>query len=533
MSIKAKIIALNAVVVLVTVSIVLLLSFSVFQRELTRLAHESQEARLKTFWMLLQQKGSDIRVVDGQLRIGDYLVNNNFELPDRLKEIAGGTATIFMGDTRVSTNVMKDDGSRAVGTQLQGAARKAVIEEGKPYRGEATILGTQYFTAYDPIKNAAGETIGVLYVGIKKSDFFTSYVSLRYWVSGLTVLLLTLSLLVVFLLVRSMLKPLDAIQTSLEDIAQGNGDLTRRLEYRPDNEIGRICGAFNSFIEKLHGIIAHVADSSLRLASSALQLQQTSRQMSDSIAALSTHSTSLATAGEEMSATSGDIANNCHHAADNATTASTKAGHGADVVGQSIAVMGSIAEQVHNAAKTVEALGARSEQIGAIIGTIEDIADQTNLLALNAAIEAARAGEQGRGFAVVADEVRALAERTTRSTKEIGEMIKAIQRETGMAVATMEQSVREVEAGSAHAAASGQSLQEILEIITDVTEQISQIATAAEEQTATSREISHSVLDLNQMAQQNNHALQETSIAAHDVSSQAEELKQLVGQFKL
>lgn len=533
MSIKAKIIALNAVVVLVTVSIVLLLSFSVFQRELTRLAHESQETRIKTFWMLLQQKGSDIRVEDGQLKIGDYLVNNNFELPDRLKEIAGGTATIFMGDTRVSTNVMKDDGSRAVGTQLQGAARKAVIDGGKPYRGEATILGTPYFTAYDPIKNAAGETIGVLYVGIKKSDFFASYVTLRYWVSGLTVLLLTLSLLVVFLLVRSMLKPLDAIQTSLEDIAQGNGDLTRRLEYQADNEIGRICGAFNSFIEKLHGIIAHVADSSMQLASSALQLQQTSRQMTDSIAKLSSHSTSLATAGEEMSATSAEIADNCHQAASNAGDASSKADQGAAVVGQSIGVMSSIASQVRTAAASVDALGKRSEQIGAIIGTIEDIADQTNLLALNAAIEAARAGEQGRGFAVVADEVRALAERTTRSTKEIGEMIKAIQQETQQSVAIMDESVVQVEQGSTHAAASGRALDEILTIITSVTDQIGQIATAAEEQTATSREISHSVLDLNDMAQQNNHALQETSIAAHDVSRQAEELKQLVGQFKL
>ena len=533
MSIKAKIIALNAVVVLLTVSLVLFLSFTVFQRELTRLAQESQEARLKTFWELLHQKGKDFRIQDNQLLVGDYSINNNFELPDRLKEMVGGTATVFMGDTRVSTNVQKPDGSRAVGTQLQGAARTAVIEQGKPYRGEAQILGTTYFTAYDPIKNAAGETIGVLYVGVKKSDFFASYVSLRYWVAGLTVLLLAVSLLVVFLLVRSMLQPLDTIQASLEDIAQGDGDLTKRLDYRADNEIGRICSAFNSFIEKLHGIIGHVADSSLRLASSSLELQQTSRQMSDSIAQLSSHSTSLATAGEEMSATSGDIANNCHSAADNAANASRKAAQGADVVGQSITVMSTIATQVHNAAKTVEALGARSDQIGAIIGTIEDIADQTNLLALNAAIEAARAGEMGRGFAVVADEVRALAERTTRSTKEIGEMIKAIQRETGTAVATMEQSVREVETGSSHAATSGQSLQEILEIITDVTDQISQIATAAEEQTATSREISHSVLDLNNMALQNNHALQETSIAAQDVSRQAEELKQLVGQFRI
>ena len=178
-------------------------------------------------------------------------------------------------------------------------------------------------------------------------------------------------------------------------------------------------------------------------------------------------------------------------------------------------------------------IGNSSNKIARIIKVIDEIAFQTNILALNAAVEAARAGEQGRGFAVVADEVRALAERTTRATKEIGEMIKAIQKETKDAVTSMEQSVSQVEQGTSHASESGRSLQEILDIINDVTEQISQIATAAEEQTATTREISSNVMNLNDLAQQNDHALHETAVAANDVSRQAEELKQLVGQFRL
>ena len=345
--------------------------------------------------------------------------------------------------------------------------------------------------------------------------------------------ILALSILLAWLVSRTVTAPIKAVVNTIRDIAQGEGDLTRRLPITGKNEIGELSEWFNTFIGKLHGIISQVSDSSLQLASSALELQLTSKQMTESIAQLSSQSTSLATAGEEMSATSGDIANNCHQAAGNAGGATQKANQGAAVVGQSIAVMNSIAERVQNAAGTVDALGARSEQIGAIIGTIEDIADQTNLLALNAAIEAARAGEQGRGFAVVADEVRALAERTTRATKEIGEMIKAIQKETKDAVTSMEQSVIQVEQGTSHAADSGRSLQEILDIISDVTEQISQIATAAEEQTATTREISCNVMNLNDLAQQNDHALHETAVAANDVSRQAEELKQLVGQFRL
>ena len=345
--------------------------------------------------------------------------------------------------------------------------------------------------------------------------------------------ILALSILLAWVVSRTVTGPIRAVVDTIRDIAQGEGDLTRRLPIHGRNEIGELGEWFNTFISKLHGIINQVSGSSLQLASSALQLQLTSKQMTESIAQLSSQSTSLATAGEEMSATSGDIANNCHQAANNAGGATQKANQGSMVVGQSIAVMNSISERVQKAATTVDALGVRSEQIGAIIGTIEDIADQTNLLALNAAIEAARAGEQGRGFAVVADEVRALAERTTRATKEIGEMIKAIQKETKDAVTSMEQSVTQVEQGTSHAAESGRSLQEILDIINDVTEQISQIATAAEEQTATTREISSNVMNLNDLAQQNDHALHETAIAANDVSRQAEELKELVGQFKL
>ena len=213
--------------------------------------------------------------------------------------------------------------------------------------------------------------------------------------------------------------------------------------------------------------------------------------------------------------------------------ASQTASDGAIIVERTVAVMGQIAVKVQESAKTVESLGARSEQIGAIIGTIEDIADQTNLLALNAAIEAARAGEQGRGFAVVADEVRALAERTTRATKEIGEMIKTIQRETRGAVVAMEEGVCQVEAGTEEAAKSGQALQEILSQINDVATQVNQIATAAEEQTATTSEISSNIHQITEVVQQTSQEAHESAIAAAKLNENAVELQRLVRQFKL
>jgi len=192
-----------------------------------------------------------------------------------------------------------------------------------------------------------------------------------------------------------------------------------------------------------------------------------------------------------------------------------------------------IAKRVQDTAHTVDSLGERSDQIGAIVATIEDIADQTNLLALNAAIEAARAGEMGRGFAVVADEVRALAERTTKATREIGDMIKAIQSETRSAVSAMNEGVREVEAGTQDAERSGAALQQILSEIDAVSEQVHQIATAAEEQSATTGEITDNIHNMTEVIQETARGSHETANSASNLSGLSEGLERVVSRFRL
>ena len=334
-------------------------------------------------------------------------------------------------------------------------------------------------------------------------------------------------------LLRTILKPVDALRLMLMDISQGEGDLTKRLDDTTKDELAEISKYFNLFIEKLRGIISNISQTSSQVATASTQLQATAEQIATGAEEVAAQAGTVATAGEEMSATAGDIAQNCLMAAEGAQRASQAASDGAGVVERTVTVMGQIAEKVQESARTVESLGQRSDQIGAIIGTIEDIADQTNLLALNAAIEAARAGEQGRGFAVVADEVRALAERTTRATKEIGEMIKAIQKETKGAVAAMEQGVQQVENGTIEAAKSGQALQDILAQVNDVAMQVNQIATAAEEQTATTSEISSNMLQITEVVQQTSQGAHESATAAAQLSGNAEELQRLVRQFKL
>ncbi len=348
--------------------------------------------------------------------------------------------------------------------------------------------------------------------------------------SGIAVLL---ALLMATLIIRSIVKPLAVFLERTTDIAQGEGDLTKRLDASGSDEIAQISRMFNLFIEKLHGIISQIAGTSTQVAAASSQLHTTAEHIATGAEEVAAQAGTVATAGEEMSATSGDIARNCQMAAEGAERASQSAGNGAEVVERTVAVMGQIAAKVQESARTVESLGARSDQIGEIIGTIEDIADQTNLLALNAAIEAARAGEQGRGFAVVADEVRALAERTTRATKEIGEMIKAIQKETKGAVAVMEQGVLQVETGTVEAAKSGQALQDILAQVNDVALQVNQIATAAEEQTATTAEISSNIMQITEVVQQTSQGAHESATAAAQLNGNAEELQRLVRQFKL
>lgn len=326
-------------------------------------------------------------------------------------------------------------------------------------------------------------------------------------------------------------RPLRSLARQAEQIAEG--DLTVNIRQKTTDEVGKLAGSFARMSENLRTTIQQVADTANQVSSAAEHLQGTATQMATGAEEVASQTGTVATASEEMAATSGEIAQNCSSAAQVSGSANDIAMAGSVVVQETINGMQRIAERVQSTALTVEALGQRSDQIGAIIGTIEDIADQTNLLALNAAIEAARAGEQGRGFAVVADEVRALAERTTKATREIGEMIKAIQQETQGAVLSMEEGVQEVAKGSAEAAKSGEALQNILTQIQNVTMQVSQIATAAEEQTATTSEITNNIQQITEVVRETAIGAQQSATAAHQLSGLASELQKLVGQFKL
>ncbi|HOP41477.1 MAG TPA: methyl-accepting chemotaxis protein, partial [Geobacteraceae bacterium] len=303
MKVRTKIIMVNVVIMVVTIAAVTGICLYEFRQELMNQAMSSQESRLKTFWELLRQKGEDYRIVGGKLMIGDYVVNGDYTLPDRLKELCGGTATIFMGDERVSTNVLKDDGTRAVGTRLKGPAYDSVISKGIPYRGEANILGVPYFTAYDPIKDAQGSTVGVLYVGVQKKDFFSQYDKLKLLIIGLTLALLLAAVLVTRFFVHRLFAPIIKMSGVLITAQQQN-DLSHRLDYLKKDEVGEMCRAFNGFLDRLAEILGTISRSAEKLSLSGGALLSTAGMMAENAESVAGQTSTVAVASEEMATTS-------------------------------------------------------------------------------------------------------------------------------------------------------------------------------------------------------------------------------------
>lgn len=315
--------------------------------------------------------------------------------------------------------------------------------------------------------------------------------------------------------------------------ALAEGDLRSDVAVDSMDEIGQLMSALQYMVENLRDVILKTVNISDGIVTASNQLLTTSSEIATGAKSLASQTETVATASEQMAATSSVIANNCTRASEASQYSTHAANTGAVIVQETIAGMGIIAERVHLTSKTVEALGVRSEQIGDIVGTIEDIADQTNLLALNAAIEAARAGEQGRGFAVVADEVRVLAVRTTNATKEIGAMIKGIQKETSDAVKAMDVGVREVEKGIISSQKSGEALEEILNRIREASLQMVQIASAVEQQTAATSEVTTNIQQITHVVSLTAMGSVETAKAAAQLAGQAKKMQEMVGRFKL
>ena len=344
-------------------------------------------------------------------------------------------------------------------------------------------------------------------------------------VLGLGVLL---GLLFGVFVARSVSQPIKAIVQSVE-----NADLNTVFKSDRKDEIGDLMKSFDRFVETLKETLTRVIEAAAAVASASAEISAGTEEMAAGAQEQSSQAADVSSAMEQMTRTILENSKNAAGTTETAKSARVAAERGGKVVQESINAMRKIAEVVLKSASTVRALGKSSDQIGDIVSVIDDIADQTNLLALNAAIEAARAGEQGRGFAVVADEVRKLAERTSTATKEIAEMIKKIQTDTTDAVVSMEAGTKEVNEGIRLADDAGNALSEIVEVFHRVTEKVAQIAAASEQQAASSEQISKNVEAISSVTHETASGIQEIARTAEDLNRLTESLQTLTGRFKL
>lgn len=332
---------------------------------------------------------------------------------------------------------------------------------------------------------------------------------------------------------NNMLKPIKRMVQSLDDIAKGEGDLTRRLEIDTHDEIGQLGESFNVFVSKLHSIIAGVVDVTNDVKTASSDINTQTLLIEDKLLKHNHETDLVATAITEMSATSHEVAQNTTQVAVSTQAATKEVANAQDCVDVSLSEVSNLMGEINQAAEQVNSLSEQSKKINSVLSVIGGIAEQTNLLALNAAIEAARAGEQGRGFAVVADEVRSLASRTQDSTLEINEMLSELHNLVTAAVGAMQASQQSCNRSVESSRAISESLGAVTTSVTTINDMSTQIATAATEQSSVTEEINRNVYAIQEIVNELTQSSKTTSSVSQHLAGRGQNLGDLVGQFKI
>ena len=480
----------------------------------------------------VERKGKSIGVIHGGYIFDSELLKTlgkdvNISIYNSSNDLVTGT-----NDMSVETTFISD-----IFSKVSSACKESINSPGcsdlQVNIIRQKIEGVPYLFTATPLRLASELPVGTLVIAKNAGRMVIDLNRSRNISAILIIVCMIITLAASLFLIKNIIRSIVNVSHSLKDIAEGEKDLTKRLEIKTNDELGELAGWFNLFIKNLNAVISKIAGVSIKLASASEEMSTSATQIAKGSEAQTSRTSQVATASNEMSATIVDVAKNAADAADAAKKANEVASNSREIIEKSINSINSISETTRETSQVITTLGNRSHEVGNIINVIDDIASQTNLLALNAAIEAARAGEQGRGFAVVADEVRKLAEKTTKATKEIEDMIKMIQQDTEEALSSMNNETKAVEEGVKFTKDAGTALKGIMKEVLEVTNTIQQIAAATEEQSAAADEISGDVEAVADLSKEASTGARQIGSASQEVAELASNLLSTVESFKL
>lgn len=512
------------------------------------------------YTLIDKQYPGDWHVKDGKLYKGETMMNDNFTVVDEIKERTGTLVTMFLGDTRISTNVLKADGTRAVGTKASAEVIETVLNKGQNFTGQTKVVNIDALTKYIPLKDNSGKIIGMFFVGVDKNYVINIVNPFIVKMAVIMAIIIVISVGLISVIVHMIVKNLKKVMAALDSVS--HGDLTiDEVAVKSRDEVSLLAKSTNKMLNDLRTMLDKVSEASMQVSASAEQMSANSEQNTQAVEKLAQSSVQAAEGSRkqlesvnEASSIVNSISTGLKNVAVNSREMFNQSEETVDITNNGLQILQTLTVQmkdintvVNEIADTIRNLELRSNEIGSIVALITDISEQTNLLALNASIEAARAGEHGRGFSVVAQEIRNLAEQTKESAARISTTVRDIQIDTDKAAGSMDKGIEKVSKGMVAADKVNEAFSHIRKAMEQVLDKVQNVAADVEQMGKGSEEMvremefiktiaNDSAVNSQQssaMCQEQLAATEEMSASSQSLSELAEELNQIIAVFKL